>query len=174
MSSETPAPSGGAQPELVLAKWSDRFFAWLIDFIIVQLALGAVFVAVAFPFWFDDFTRADRLFGPGPLDGPLKYFITSAVFFAYWTYFESTRGQSIGKMVLEIRTVDLAGRPLDTKRAAIQSFGKAFLLPIDVILGWILKNDKRQSIFNRASDTIVVKETAASSGAQLGVSYRKD
>jgi hypothetical protein len=39
----------------------------------------------------------------------------------------------------------------------LQSFGKAFLLPLDVILGWIFTNDKRQRIFNRASNTIVIK-----------------
>ncbi|AIC15372.1 RDD family protein [Nitrososphaera viennensis] len=171
MSSETPAPSSGSQPELVLARWSDRFFAWLIDFIIVQVALGAIFAAAAFPFWFGDFSRADRFFWG---DGPVRYAITSAVFFAYWTFFESTKGQSIGKMVLKIRTVDLAGRPVDTKGAAIQSFGKAFLLPIDVVLGWIFTNDKRQRLFNRASDTIVIKETTVSTTQQPGASYRKD
>jgi hypothetical protein len=31
------------------------------------------------------------------------------------------------------------------------------LLPLDVLLGWILTNDKRQRIFNRVSDSIVVK-----------------
>lgn len=166
MGSENPVSSSDARPELVLAKWSDRFFAWLIDFIIVQVALGVVFVAAAFTFWFGDF-NADRFWG----DSPIKYVITSAVFFAYWTFFESTKGQSIGKMVLKIRTVDLAGRPVDMKSAAIQSFGKAFLLPIDVVLGWIFTNDKRQRLFNRASDTLVVKEAAT---AQPGVSYRKD
>ena len=43
------------------------------------------------------------------------------------------------------------------KSAAIESFGKAFLLPINVLLGWIFTNNKRQRIFNRLSDTIVIK-----------------
>lgn len=166
MSSEAPASSN---KEMLLASWSDRFFAWLIDFVIVQIALGAVFAAAAFPFWFTDF---DRLFSPGPFDGPVRYAITSAVFFAYWTYFESTRGQSIGKMVLKVKTVDLAGRPASTKSVAIQSFGKAFLLPIDVILGWIFTNDKRQRIFNRASDTLVVK--IKEGYGEPGTTYKKD
>lgn len=174
MSSETPAPSSGSYPELILARWSDRFFAWLLDFIIVQVALVAIFAAAAFPFWLGSLISADgsRFFGPGPLDGAAKYFITSVAFFAYWTFFEATKGQSIGKMALRIRTVDLAGRPIDARSAAIQSFGKAFLLPIDVVLGWIFTNDKRQRLFNRASDTLVVKETAPS--VSQGASYRKD
>jgi uncharacterized RDD family membrane protein YckC len=79
------------------------------------------------------------------------------VFFAYWIYFETTTGQSLGKMALKIKTTDLAGNKVDPKNAAIQSFGKAFLLPIDVILGWIFTNDKRQRIFSRLGSTIVIK-----------------
>jgi hypothetical protein len=52
---------------------------------------------------------------------------------------------------------DLGGRKIDTKSAVIESIGKAFLLPIDVVLGWIFTNDKRQRIFNRITNTIVVK-----------------
>jgi uncharacterized RDD family membrane protein YckC len=89
--------------------------------------------------------------------GPFNYIISSLVFMAYWTYFESTSGQSIGKKLLNLKTTDLGGKNIDRKTALIESFGKAFLLPIDVFLGWIFTNDKRQRIFNRASDTIVIK-----------------
>ena len=164
MSSEAPTPGPG-QPEVVLAKWSDRFFAWLIDFIIVSIAVNGVLAAAAFPFWYGDF---DRLWWSA---GSAHYGITSAVFFLYWTFFEVTKGQSVGKMVLKIKTTDLAGRPADAKSVAIQSFGKAFLLPLDVLLGWIFTNDRRQRIFNRASDTLVVK---ALDNVQPGVTYRKD
>jgi uncharacterized RDD family membrane protein YckC len=170
MGSEAPASSN---QEILLAKWSDRFFAWLIDFVIVQVALGAVFAAVAFPFWFTaGFDRMAGWWGPDPFDGPARYAITSAAFFAYWTFFESTRGQSIGKMVLKIKTVNLAGMPADARSIAIQSFGKAFLLPLDVILGWIFTNDKRQRIFNRASDTVVVK--MKDGYGEPGTTYKKD
>jgi uncharacterized RDD family membrane protein YckC len=76
--------------------------------------------------------------------GPLPYIISSLGFLAYWTYFESstTAGQSIGKRLLKIKTIDLAGRKIDTKSAIIESFGKAFLLPLDVALGWILVTER--------------------------------
>ncbi len=167
MGSEAPARSN---QEILLAKWSDRFFAWIIDFVIVQVALGAALAAVAFPFWFT--AGPDRWWGPDPFDGPVRYAITSTMFFAYWTFFESTRGQSIGKMVLKIKTVNLAGMSADARSVAIQSFGKAFLLPLDVLLGWIFTNDKRQRIFNRASDTVVVK-IKEGYGAP-GATYKKD
>ena len=164
MSSEAPAPNP-SQPEIVLAKWSDRFFAWLIDFIIVSIVVNGVLAAASFPFWYGG---VDWWWS----DGPAHYGIVSTVFFLYWTFFEGTKGQSVGKMVLKLRTVDLAGRPADMKNVAIQSFGKSFLLPIDVILGWIFTNERRQRIFNRASDTLVIK--APESNAQPGVTYRKD
>ncbi|HEU4605183.1 MAG TPA: RDD family protein [Nitrososphaera sp.] len=149
--SETPA--GSPPAEIVLAGWGERFLAWLIDFIIVNVALWAVFTAIAIPFWF---AGAPERWLSGP-DGPVRWGVTSLVFFAYWIYFETTTGQSLGKMALKIRTTGLAGNKVDARSAAIQSFGKAFLLPIDVILGWIFTNDKRQRIFSRAGSTIVVK-----------------
>jgi uncharacterized RDD family membrane protein YckC len=89
--------------------------------------------------------------------GPFNYLISSLVFTAYWTYFESTSGQSIGKKILHLKTTNLQGENIDAKTAALESFGKAFLLPLDIILGWIFTNDKRQRIFNRASNTVVIK-----------------
>lgn len=170
MSSEssTNNPPGNAA-ELVLAKWSDRFFAWLIDFVIVYSVLWAIFAAASVPYWFDG--TPDRWFNNAA--GAGRWAITSLVFLGYWIYFESTTGQSLGKMALKIKTTDLYGNKADVRNVAIQSFGKAFLLPLDVILGWILTNDKRQRIFARAANTIVIKSAKDSLGAQ-NVQYRKD
>ena len=107
--------------------------------------------------------------------GPLPYIISSLAFLAYWTYFESsTSGQSIGKRLLKIKTTDLTGRKIDTKSSIIESFGKAFLLPIDVALGWIFTNNKRQRIFNRISNTIVIKLKPKEAAAAESVRYTKD
>lgn len=90
-------------------------------------------------------------------DAPVWWGLTSLVFFVYWTFFESRTGQSPGKMALNIKTTDQEGRTPDITNSAIQSFGKAFLLPLDVIIGWIFRNDKKQRIFSSAGNTIVVK-----------------
>ncbi len=145
--------ASSTQPtEIALAGWGERFVAWLIDFIIVNVILGAIFLAVAFPFWISGAPNG----WPGAGEG-ISWGLTSLVFLGYWMYFETTTGQSLGKMAMKIRTTDLAGNKIDWKNAAIESFGKAFLLPIDVILGWIFTNDKRQRIFARAGNTIVIK-----------------
>jgi len=42
-------------------------------------------------------------------------------------------------------------------QAAIQSVGKAFILWLDVLLGWLLFSKKRQRVFSYLSGTIVVR-----------------
>jgi uncharacterized RDD family membrane protein YckC len=144
--------------EIILARWSDRFLSWLIDFIIVSIALAVLFSAIALPIWFFYYNNDDMAAARAYQSvQPLHYIISSAAFFGYWTYFEYTSGQSIGKKVLKIKTVYLSGNRIDVRNAAIESFGKAFLLPIDVILGWIFTNNKRQRIFSKISNTIVIK-----------------
>ena len=76
-------------------------------------------------------------------------------------------------MALKIKTTSLEGKTADLKSVAIQSFGKSFLLVIDVILGWIFTNDKRQRIFNRAGNTIVIK-AKNSDTALNNISYKKE
>ena len=70
---------------------------------------------------------------------------------------EGIYGQSIGKMVMKIRVTQLGGARTDLVHAAIGSIGKAFLLPIDCIVGWIMYPTKKQRLFNYLSETIVVK-----------------
>jgi uncharacterized RDD family membrane protein YckC len=142
--------------EIILARWSDRFLSWLIDFIIVSVALAVLFSAIALPIWFfyydNDDMAAARAYQSVQ---PLHYIISSAAFFGYWTYFEYASGQSVGKRVLKIKTVDLSGNRIDVKNAAIESFGKAFLLPIDVILGWIFTNNKSSDKEAAGCNTLV-------------------
>jgi len=152
--SSSPSPSSSSSTEhtseILLARWIDR--------VIVSVGLGIIFAAISLPLWIV-FPQSFENINMNPAHrslGPFNYIITSLVFMAYWTYFESTTGQSIGKL-LHLKTANLAGKGIDAKTAALESFGKAFLLPLDVILGWIFTNNKRQRIFNRASDTIVIK-----------------
>jgi uncharacterized RDD family membrane protein YckC len=192
MSNQIPPPNSSGQPsrssgagggdtaapkEILLARWVDRFIAWIIDFVIVNIAVWIVIgLALASQSFLDmeqmtvfDGDNGNEFFfdrgGPGAgwwwsggfLSGTLSFLITSLVFFGYWTYFEYTRGQSIGKMVMRIKTTDLYGNKPSLKSVMLESFGKSFLLVIDIILGWIFTDDKRQRIFNRAGNTIVIK-----------------
>ena len=164
----------GSPAEIILASWGDRFLAWLVDFILVSIGLAILFALVSIPFWFNYYGNMERVFRDSGDTGPLPYIISSLVFLAYWTYFESTTGQSIGKRLLKIKSTDMTGRKIDTKSAIIEGFGKAFLLPIDVILGWIFTNNKRQRIFNRISNTIVIKLKPKEITAAESIRYAKD
>jgi uncharacterized RDD family membrane protein YckC len=120
------------------ATWSDRFWAWLIDFLLVSIL------------WFGIITISTTVaLSPGGL------MILGFLLFIYWTALEGYRGQSLGKMLLNIVVVGPAGEKIGFKDSAIESFGKAFLLPLDCIAGWIAYGESRQRAFNRISNTIV-------------------
>lgn len=133
---------------IILAKWLDRFLAWLIDFLIISIPLWLIFGIIYLSYLTIDNAleiRTEILYLPA-----LHYFVSSLIFLIYWTFFEYTIGQSIGKKLLNIKTTTLDGKSLpNVKQALIESFGKSFLLPVDVILGWLLTHRQRQRIFNR-------------------------
>lgn len=167
--------SGNKVEDIVLAKWTDRFLAWLIDFIIVTIAIIIVttvivlFSLLLYPERFTNLIGQDQ-----SLVKPPDFFISSIVFFLYWFYFESTSGQSIGKKILNIKTTNLEGKTANRKDIAIGSFGKSFLLPFDVILGWIFTNEKRQRIFSRLGNTIVIKIKTKDLKGNTNLRYIKD
>jgi uncharacterized RDD family membrane protein YckC len=150
-----PVPVPDPVPEtpektLYLGNWSTRFWAWLIDFILVILFLNIV-RGIFEPFW------------TLPLLWDYRHWEFFAIwfetifFFAYWTMMEGFRGQSVGKMVMNLRVVNRDGTKINYTTAAIESFGKAFLLPFDFLIGWLGMPGTKLRVFNRISNTIVIK-----------------
>ena len=127
--------------ELVAASWSDRFWAWLID----VLLMGLIWHRVVLVLGID----------PMHLDAAL---MLSGLMFVYWTALEGYRGQSLGKMLLNIVVVGPYGEAIGFRDSALQSFGKAFLLPVDCLIGLFAFRGKRQRLFNKLSDTVVKKQ----------------
>ncbi len=153
--------------QLILARWSDRFFAWLIDYIIVAIAAFAVFFTLISASNFEQMVSGDFEYSRS-----FEYSPISIVFFLYWLILESKTGQSIGKMALHLKITNLSGGQADIKSIAISSLGKAFLLPIDVIVGRLVTNKNRQRIFNKLGKTIVIKVEAEDEPEN--VNYKKD
>jgi len=144
--------------ELVLASWGERFIAWLIDMII----LGALL------FWFvlPGFYWIPKAWG-GMVPRWIPFVdlgFKNVGYFLYWTLLEGMYGQSVGKMVMKIKVTHLDGGSIDPGKAAIQSIGKAFLLPLDCILGWIFYPSRQQRLFNHLSETVVVKSPRSRAG----------
>lgn len=154
--------------QLTVARWSDRFFAWLIDLVIVWTGAFAVFFAVFGAYNLGKFSVANFEYSE-----TFEFAPASIVFFAYWIILEYKTGQSIGKKALRLKITDLKGQKPDLKSIIISSFGKSFIIPIDVILGWIFTNKKRQRIFNRLGNTIVIK-IEPSEPEKENISYKMD
>ena len=107
--------------EIILATWGDRFLAWLIDFILVSIGLAVLFGAIAIPIWFfyynDDMTALEHT----KMSNLHTTLYQALLFFGYWTYFEYSSGQSIGKRLLKIKTVDLSGNRIDIKSLLLKA-----------------------------------------------------
>ena len=136
--------------KIIIAKWTDRFLAWLIDFIIVSIISASIIFA---SFGTLDYEFVDN----GVWAESTQFIPTSILFFVYWIILEYKTGQTIGKKILNLKITDIHGNKPELKGIMISSFGKSFLLPMDVILGLLLTNKKRQRIFNKLGDTLIVK-----------------
>ncbi len=142
--------NGDILPEIILAKWTDRFVAWLIDFVIISsIATSVIFASYG--------TGYNEYEEEGFWANSLQYALTSIVFFGYWAILEYKTGKTIGKKMLNLKVMDVSGDSPRLKGILISTFGKSFLLPLDVILGWALTNEKRQRAFSKLGDTVVVK-----------------
>lgn len=134
---------------LLFSGWILRFVAWLIDVIVVTLALMPI----------------KEVLGPLTLSVPglswipfVNIGVDNIVYFLYWTVMEGTYRQSVGKMALGMKVTQMDGRPITLGAAATESLGKAFLLPLDCFLGWVLYPTNQQRLFNYFSRTTVVKK----------------
>jgi len=124
--------------EIALSGWGDRFWAWLIDVLLMGLLWYKIMVVLGI----EAFSLGGML-------------LLSSQLFVYWTLLEGYRGQSVGKMILRIAVTGLFGEQIRFRDAAVESFGKAFLLPFDVLASLIFFHESRQRLFNRITNTIV-------------------
>ena len=126
-----------------------RTLAFLID---VLLILSLLFIAADFAssfhmvpaWWLGGYTVP--LFLTRMVDVVLAYpdltvvliraFIL-AIFWMYFTLLEGYRGQTLGKMLLGIRIVDVSGARVGQHPAAVRALTKVLILPFDIIAGLI-------------------------------------
>ena len=149
--------------KIILAKWKERFFAWIIDFIVISLISTSIFFLsfLYLDYNFENFITNDGMYIP-----------TSVMFFSYWIILEYKTGQTIGKKMFNLKITNIHGEKPNLKEVMISSLGKSFILPIDVVLGWMLTNEKRQRIFNKLGETLVVKIKESDNTANI--KYIKD
>jgi len=126
---------------VVLSSWGDRFWAWLIDVLLMSVIWYQIMIVL----------KMDAFCLGGVL--PLMVFL-----FIYWTVLEGYRGQSLGKLFLNIAVTGPFGEKIRFRDSALESFGKAFLLPFDCLIGYFAFQESRQRLFNKISDTVVINQ----------------
>jgi uncharacterized RDD family membrane protein YckC len=137
--------------QLPLASFGRRTLAFIVDFLLM-LAITVVF---AFPQVISIYTS----FSNGNVLTPelsVVVLITLGLLWAYSTLLEGFNGQSLGKRLIGLKAVRTDGKKLSYDHAAIRNFGKAFLLPFDVLVGLRLKNKEFTRYFDKFAGTTVI------------------
>jgi uncharacterized RDD family membrane protein YckC len=73
------------------------------------------------------------------------------------TLLEGFAGQTLGKSMFDIKVVSLRSEKVSYNAAAVRNFGKCFLLPIDLLFGLRLKDERFIKFFDKYSRTTVIR-----------------
>lgn len=147
--------------KLVVAEWGPRFWAFVIDYFIVSAitnSISGVFFLMTENWRWWSFGLSDPsqwLFGLGP---------SAILFFAYTLFMEHNYGQTLGKMALNLEVISesTGERPL-LQDLAISGVGRAFFMPIDFIIGRIVRDetqvpDMNQRLTQKWSRVVVIQK----------------
>jgi uncharacterized RDD family membrane protein YckC len=132
---------------LPLASFEMRTLAYLVDIALILL----ITVVIMFP-------QFVYILTTNLLSAELSavLFITLGLFWVYSTLLEGFNGQSLGKRLIGLKVVRTDGKRISYDHAAIRNFGKAFLLPFDIIVGLQLKNAEFIRYFDKFAGTTVI------------------
>ena len=164
--------------EFKRASWSRRFIAYTIDNIIVEL-FWIVLIAGLIIFTPADVSDIFDIIDPenelGLGNEEVGQILTlesssntgSIIFgyatvvpfrFLYWVYYEYKRGQTIGKRMMQIKTIKIDGSDQDLMSIIILTACKTSLIPFDVLFGVLFFRGKKERVSNRFTNTIVISD----------------
>ncbi len=131
--------------ERPLASFRRRTYAFLIDLALMLL----ISLVLAIP----EFLPA--LFGTVVVvDLALLPLVILGLLWIYSTLLEGFNGQTLGKRIIGLKVIRTDGKRMSYDHAAVRNFGKAFLLPFDLIVG--LKHEKVLRYFDKFAGTNVI------------------
>lgn len=152
------APLERKASALPLASFKRRTMAFLID-LAIMLAITAL---IALPSTFSLLTTGSLFrLEPGVI------LSTLVLLWLYSTLLEGFKGQSLGKRIVGLKVVRIDDKSLSYDYAAVRNFGKAFLLPFDLLIGLRLKDERFIRYFDKFVGTTVVDLRRPSSSQSL-------
>jgi uncharacterized RDD family membrane protein YckC len=150
-------PAIGYAPQVRYAGFWLRFFAFVIDQVILGVAIT--------PFTWGMVGSAMVMRGD-PGDMPLMMgriirvtFISVVIKWLYYALMESSSKQAtIGKLALGLKVTDLYLRPIDFGRASGRYFGK-FLSGLTLLIGYIMAGftARKQALHDMLAGTLVIR-----------------
>lgn len=147
------SPYKQQESNLIYADLGERFIAIIIDTII----LAVVAAIISIPIGILSFPFANPL---GFFLGGYQ-FLSWLLWIAYFTYFEGTSGQTLGKQLMKIKVVEINGKPIQYDKAIIRNILRIIdWLPFLYIIGVVLiaSSQSRQRLGDMVTRTIVVKQ----------------
>ncbi|MBI1227847.1 MAG: hypothetical protein GC192_21620 [Bacteroidetes bacterium] len=140
----------GFQPSFELAGFWSRFFARLIDILVIVVLILVTAVGLGFLF---------SSLGMNPSKIWI-YLIYALEILAYSAIFEYRGGATLGKKICGIKVADTEGHPISFQTSCIRTACKYILSELLFSLGYLLfffDKNYRQTLHDRLAGTIVIK-----------------
>ena len=129
-----------------LAKFSRRAMAFLFDMgVAFTITVAATLIGEVLVLFSGQFLYQQNIF------------LFLGLLWAYSTLLEGFAGQTVGKSMFLIKVVNVNGQKVTYEAAAVRNFGKCFLLPVDLLMGLRLKDERFIKFFDKYSRTTVIK-----------------
>ena len=146
--------------------WLKRLIAYIIDWIIIEVAVAIISVIIFIAFGLGDFIAAFlgsgfalNPFVPGAL---FSSGLSAILFLLYFTLLDYRYGKTPGKSLMGFRVVTTDGTPLDLSKSFIRNVSKIYwlLLLLDIIFGLVSRVEPGQKYSDYFAKTNVQASTA--------------
>ena len=144
---QQPPPGGWAQPAgapvPMHASFGQRLGAFVLDALILGVPLGIIGAVLV----------------EGGVGAGIVWLAQIAAGLWYWAELEGRRGQSLGKKIVDIKTVDIATNGYIGPGRAIGRYFGRIISAIPCLLGyfWMLWDDKNQTWHDKMVTSVVVR-----------------
>ncbi len=136
-----------------------RFFALLVDRMIVNTALVILFIPLGLAASLSAFIATPLVI---PMEGVSAVTMAAFFFLTDWVYFawleSSDRGATLGKRLFGLRVVSEKGERISFSRASIRYFSK-FLSALPMMLGFVMAffTKRTQALHDLIAETVVIR-----------------